>query len=106
MLERDLQKQCLNWVKQLRKDNFPILAINQHGSAFTPRGVSDIILCIGGKFVAIELTVKPNKPTDLQENFIKKVISAYGYGYVCYTLDQFKEIVFEHLLAKVGQNHG
>lgn len=93
MLETDLQKKCLKWIKDQSKKGKQWLAVNQHGSAFAQRGVSDILLCINGKFVAIELKVGKNQPTPLQYDFIERVKVAGGYTAVCWTLDEFQHAV-------------
>mgnify|MGYP003615764181 FL=1 len=93
MLEKDLQTQCLRYVKALQKQGVPIIAINQHGSAFSARGVPDIIMCINGKFIAVELKVGNNKPTPLQEDYIAMINQANGSAYVLYSLDDFKEVI-------------
>lgn len=93
MLEKDLQTKCLRWTREQIKQGRPVLAINQHGSAFATRGVADILLCINGRFVAIELKVAPNKPTELQLSFLEKVENAKGSGHVAYTFEEYKQIV-------------
>lgn len=101
MLEKNLQGRCLKYVKELSQQGVPILAINQHGSAYGSRGVPDIILCIKGHFVAVELKVGDNTPTPLQKHWLDKIIDAKGDAYVCYTLDYFKTIVANY----VGVTH-
>lgn len=98
MLERDLQRKCLDFCKRLNNEGRQVIAINQHGSAFASRGVADILLCIRGKFIAIELKVPGNKPTPLQSHFISKVIACGGVGHVVYTFEAFAEIVLDTLL--------
>lgn len=93
MLEKDLQTQCLRYVRGLQRQGVPIIAINQHGSAFSARGVPDIIMCINGKFIAVELKVGNNKPTPLQEDYIARINQANGSAYVLYSLDDFKEVI-------------
>ena len=49
----------------------------------TENGVSDILLCAKGRFVALELKSEKGKPTALQLLFIHKVIQAGGHANVC-----------------------
>ena len=95
--EGKLQKKCLDYVEDLTKKRFPILAINQHGGAYGPRGVPDILMCVRGKFIAVELKVNGNEPTPLQEHWLGKVERAMGRSYVCYTFDDFKKVVHHAL---------
>lgn len=88
-----MQRQCLKYVKDQAIKGHPILAINQHGNAFSSRGVPDIILCIKGKFIGVELKVGDNKPTPLQVNYLNRIASAGGQSHVCYTVAEFKEVI-------------
>lgn len=56
-------------------------------------GISDLILCVNGKFVAIELKVGSNTPTALQLDFLKGVKESGGIGGVAYTWGQIKNII-------------
>lgn len=49
----------------------------------TENGVSDILLCAKGRFIALELKSAKGKPTALQVLFIHKVIRAGGHANVC-----------------------
>lgn len=51
----------------------------------TDSGVSDILCCVNGRFVAIELKADKGKPTPLQLLFLSKVTKAGGIARVCYT---------------------
>ena len=57
------------------------------------KGVSDIIACVSGVFVAIELKATKGKPSPHQELFIKQVIKRGGIGGTCYTIAQVQELV-------------
>lgn len=54
-----------------------------HGSAFMPAGTPDILACINGRFVAIEVK-KPigGVVSSLQQLKIKQVINAGGVAFV------------------------
>jgi len=56
-------------------------------------GIPDIIGCWRGKFFAIELKVKPNGPTKMQEYVIKKIRMAGGVAGVCYSVDEVKKLL-------------
>ena len=58
-------------------------------------GVSDLLLCVLGKFVAIELKVEDNKPTLQQIAFLKNVKAADGITGVAYTWGEVKRIIME-----------
>lgn len=60
-------------------------------------GVSDLLFCVRGRFVAIELKIDNNTPTDLQKQFLEDVERAGGIVGVAYTWGEVKTI-----LAKAG----
>lgn len=57
------------------------------------KGVSDILCCINGRFVGIELKAENGKPTAHQLLFINSVVEAGGIAAVCYTLGEVKALV-------------
>lgn len=94
--EKDLQRACMDYVKKLEKAGHPIMCMNIGASAYNRSGRSDLILCINGRFVAIELKNGRNnsyKPTPLQLKFISVVEQCNGMGVVIYTIKEFKEYV-------------
>ena len=93
MIEKDLQTKCLSYCKTLQNKGYPIIAINQHGSAFSSRGVPDILICANGKFIAVELKVGDNKPTPLQAEYVKRIGQAGGTALVIYGFDEFKRVI-------------
>ena len=97
MLEKDLQTRCLAWIKALRDHGHPVLAINQHGSAFSSRGVPDLIICAKGRFIAVELKVGNNTPTPLQADYLDRISLAGGQAHVVYDLETFKKVIEDAL---------
>lgn len=93
MVEKDLQTQCLKYVKKLQTNGYPIIAINQHGSAFSSRGVPDLLICAKGKFIAVELKVGNNKPTPLQADYLERIRCAGGITHVIRDFERFKEVI-------------
>lgn len=87
MTEKALAKKVMSYLKGL-PDIHPIRI---EPGPYGGRGVSDILLCKQGRFVAIELKVGYNKPTKLQEKFIDNIKASGGFGFVCYSLDEVKE---------------
>ena len=56
-------------------------------------GISDLILCVCGEFVAVELKVGNNQATALQQNFIDDVCASGGDGLVVRNWGQFKRAI-------------
>lgn len=56
-------------------------------------GVSDLILCCKGRYVAIELKHKGNTPSEHQKLFIEDIRESGGIGEVAWTWKDVKEIL-------------
>ena len=67
--------------------------IKTHGDRFSKVGTPDIIACIKGKFVAIEVKAENGKPSELQHYHIQQINNAGGYAVILYPKDfeQFKQ---------------
>lgn len=50
-------------------------------------GLSDLILCVQGKFVAVELKTATGKSTALQRLFLEKIRQAGGVAGICHSWD-------------------
>lgn len=61
-------------------------------------GVSDILGCLpGGRMLAVECKVKPNKLTRSQESFLAAVQKNGGVAVVAYSLDDLAQVVDERI---------
>lgn len=69
--------------------------IKTHGDRFSRVGTPDIIACINGHFVAVEVKAENGKPSDLQLYHIKQIKESGGYAVILYPKDfeQFKKDV-------------
>ena len=100
ILESQIQKQFKEWL-----DKQPDLHHWKTNDQYT-RGVSDMIICISGIFLAIELKVPGKEPSQLQADFIKKIISKGGIACWCDTVKQCISVV-EYVRthrAKIAEN--
>lgn len=63
--------------------------------AYSKSGIPDIIACISGHFMGIELKKEDGTPSPLQIRNIDLIQAARGYGYILYPKDfeAFKEDV-------------
>lgn len=55
---------------------------NQTGSMFSKVGVSDLLVCYKGNFIALELKVGNYQPDPLQIIYLQKVRDAGGFGLI------------------------
>lgn len=74
----------------------------------TRSGVPDLLACVNGYFVAIEVKAENGKPSELQLWNVEKIRNAGGIAIVLYPdqFDQFKsliEFLKEHPTEKVFQ---
>ena len=53
----------------------------------TKTGIPDILACINGYFVAIDVKAKNGKPSELQKYHVQKIIDAGGLAIILYPQD-------------------
>lgn len=65
------------------------------GSQFTKSGIPDILACVNGYFLGIEVKAQNGTPSELQLYNIRKINEAGGFAFVLYPsgFDDFKEFV-------------
>jgi len=88
MLEKDIQRQILKWLNQQPRT----FCFKVAQGAFSTKGISDILCCINGKFVAFEIKKHGNTATKLQKYFIRRIIESGGRGFIVYSLAEVKKI--------------
>lgn len=54
------------------------------GNAFTEAGTPDILACVNGYFLGIEVKAQTGKPSELQLVKINEIREAGGFAYVVY----------------------
>lgn len=52
------------------------------GTGYGNSGVPDFLICMGGRFIAVEAKAGTNKPTALQEAHLEKIRQARGIALV------------------------
>lgn len=57
------------------------------GTAFTKAGTPDLLCCINGRFVAIEVKSNTGKPSELQKYNIEQIHNSGGIALVSYPND-------------------
>lgn len=64
-------------------------------NAYTKSGIPDILCCINGYFVGVEVKAQNGKPSEIQLFNIKKINDAGGFAFVLYpsAFDAFKTFV-------------
>lgn len=89
--EKAVENKIKKWLKDKGYWFFKV-----HGSIFQPSGIPDVLACINGKFVAIE--VKRSKGgivSPLQKAQIEKIKENGGIAGVASSMEEFLEILKE-----------
>lgn len=65
------------------------------GAQFTKSGIPDILSCVNGYFVAIEVKAQEGKPTELQLHTIQQIRQSGGFAFVLYPsgYEKFKSFI-------------
>lgn len=64
---------------------------------FTKSGIPDILACVNGYFVGVEVKAQNGKPSELQLYNIRKIREAGGFAVVLYPsgFDKFKQFILD-----------
>ena len=91
--EQNIQTSIMNYISSI--GGLPVKFNNM--GIYAKAGVSDILACIKGRFVAIEVKRPGNKPTSVQMQFINAINSIGGLAFWADNLqdvkDKLKELV-------------
>ena len=56
-------------------------------------GIPDLLLCVDGRFMGIELKVGNNQPTKIQKYVIERIRASGGSTTVCRSVDEVKNFM-------------
>ncbi len=92
------EKQFENKIKKYLKDN-NCWFTKIWGGGFQRAGIPDLLACIGGRFVAIEVKGSNGQPSELQKYHLREINKSGGVGTMVYPEDweEFKKLVDELL---------
>lgn len=76
-----------NKIKQLLKDN-GCWFVKFFANAYTKSGIPDLLTCVNGYFVGIEVKAPNGKPSELQKYNVREINKSGGIGIVLYP-DQY-----------------
>lgn len=87
------EKQFENKIKKFLKSH-GVWYFKVWGGGFQKAGIPDLICCINGHFVAIELKGSDGQPSELQKYNIRKINECNGIGLILYpeNFEDFKEL--------------
>lgn len=85
--EGKIKRKILAWIKETWPDSY---SFRYPAGMFGRAGVPDIIACIEGIFVAIEVKAENGRATGLQMLELKSIIKAKGVAVLIYGFDKVK----------------
>ena len=85
--EQDIQASIMNYISSI--GGLPVKFNNM--GIYAKAGVSDILACIKGRFVAIEVKRPGKKPSDLQERFLDAINTIGGLAFWADNLQDVKD---------------
>ena len=88
MIEQKVQKRILAFLEEVGAYSVKLVAVNR-------AGVPDILACIGGKFVAIEVKRPKKEATPLQFHHMQRIREAGGVAFVAHGVDEVREQLIE-----------
>ena len=91
MLEKDIVNSILRYLKTIPG----CFAWKTHGDAYSTSGIPDIIACIGGRFVALEVKTPSGRLSKLQEITLRRINAAGGIAREVRSLDEVRAVVDE-----------
>lgn len=78
-----LEKIYENKIKRYLKDN-KCYVVKYFGCNYSTSGTPDLLACVNGYMLAIEVKAPEGKPSELQLEKIKEIRNAGGFAYVAY----------------------
>lgn len=91
--ENKVQKEIQEYIRSIGGYCFKV-----HGEIFMRAGIPDIICCIKGRFVGIEVKDGDNKPSELQKAHGRQIKKAKGIFGVAYNVEDVKKLLKENNL--------
>ena len=90
-----MEKDIVAAILQILKKRPRCFAWKTHGGMYGTAGIPDIIACMGGRFVALEVKQPGGKPTRLQEITLGKIREAGGIAAVVTSVEEAKQTLVE-----------
>lgn len=89
MNESEIVRQIKEYLKTVKGCFF----WKEHGGQFGVAGLPDIILCLNGRFIALEVKTEKGKVSVLQEITLKKIRNAGGIAEVVRSVDEARAVI-------------
>lgn len=80
--EKNFEKKIRNYIESIGGWSVKFFA-----NGMTQRGIPDLLCCINGKFVAIEVKADNGRPSPLQRWTLNKIVESGGYSILAFPKD-------------------
>lgn len=89
------EKTFENKIKRFLKEH-DCYCVKYFGCSYSEAGTPDILACVNGYFIAIEVKAQNGKPSELQLVKIDEIRKAGGFAYVVYPsgFSKLKDIIY------------
>ena len=84
MTERDVQAAIMTWLRK-QPDTF---AVKFAAGPYTLTGVPDILVCVAGRFLALEVKWQKGRTTPIQRIRLDEITAAGGRAHVVRSLSE------------------
>ncbi|WP_292657982.1 VRR-NUC domain-containing protein [Nitratifractor sp.] len=88
MIEQKVQKRILAFLEEVGAYSVKTITVNRAGAP-------DILGCVGGKFVGIEVKRPGKEATPLQEYHLRRIRESGGVAFVAHGVDEVRERLIE-----------
>ena len=89
--ELDLKNEIHDRLKVCQKRGLRLWFVKIHGHGMQRPGIPDYLICLEGRFVAVELKRPGENPTPIQTLEMRAILAARGYATVAYSWQDFCE---------------
>lgn len=71
--------------------------VKYFANSFTKAGIPDVLACVNGYFVGIEVKAQSGKPSELQLHHVRKIRAAGGFAIILYPsgFEEFKQFILD-----------
>ena len=76
--------------------------IKVHGGPLQRAGTPDLLLCLNGQFVGVEVKTDDGKVSRIQKHTMKQINDANGWTCVCRSVEELDRIVLLHKFLVVN----
>lgn len=103
LLEQAIENQCLIWLKSRGIFGFKVRSVGTYDprkrvfrtNKWFRKGCPDILCCISGRFIGLEIKTRTGRLSEHQKDFHKDIVAHHGLVYVVRSVDELEGIFNE-----------